>query len=94
MNSFKTFTGRCSPQIVQRHFDVTVDGSPRRLHGVKGANGEWALALLTKTGWVEGWGFAWKTRTGWVIETGAFNVGATTMANAISAAIAIGDEAA
>jgi hypothetical protein len=43
MNSYKTFSARSAPQIQQRSFDITANGTRYKAHGVKGANGEWML---------------------------------------------------
>jgi hypothetical protein len=68
MNSYKTFSSRCSPQIVQRQFDFSIAGKRYTAHGIKGANGEWALQVYSSGKW--GFlGHAWKEKNGWKLIT-------------------------
>jgi len=68
MNSYKTFSSRCSPQIVQRQFDYFVSEERYTAHGVKGANGDWRIEAYFSGKW-EFLGYAWKEKNGWRLIT-------------------------
>ena len=68
MNSYKTFSSRTSPQIVQRLFDYFIAGERYTAHGVKGGNGEWKIQAFSEGKW--GFlGHAWKEKSGWKLIT-------------------------
>ena len=84
MNSYKTFSSRTSPQIIQRMFDINVDGQRYTAHGVKGGNGEWRLEAF-KGQWFL-LGYASKESNRWVIYTGNDNINGNTLKEVIVAA--------
>jgi hypothetical protein len=68
MNSYKTFSFRSSPQIIQRQFNIEQDGKTYRAHGVKGGNGEWRLEVYTANKW-DFLGHAMKQNNLWEMQT-------------------------
>ena len=68
MNSYKTFSMRTSPQVVQRSFDFCMFGERFKAHGVKGNNGEWMLEGFVESKW-EQLGYAIKRKNLWEMQT-------------------------